>query len=363
MTATVLSSAERVLIFRLGSLGDTVVALPSFHLIARSFPAAERRVLANLPISPKAPSIASVLGDSGLVHGYFRYPPGLRDLPALFALWAALRRWRPALAIYLVEPRRPRAMARDVLFLKACGIGTVLAVPHGELGRHRPLAGELWESESARLARCLAGLGDAALDAPASWDLRLSEAERAAGQTLLAGWPGRGNFIAIGIGTKMQAKDWGEENWGSTLARLGQTHRGCGLVAFGSADEADRAQRLAGLWQGPTLNLCGRTSPREGAAVLAQARLFVGHDSGPMHLAAAMGVACVAVFSARHKPGIWYPHGRRHRVLYHRTSCFDCGLECCIEEGKRCLGAIAPAEVVAAANALLATPAAAETGR
>ena len=46
-------SDRKVLIYRLGSLGDTVVALPSLHLIARAFPDAERRVLTNFPVSGK----------------------------------------------------------------------------------------------------------------------------------------------------------------------------------------------------------------------------------------------------------------------------------------------------------------------
>jgi len=45
---------ERVLIYRLGSLGDTVAALPCFHLIERAFPDAERLVLTNVPVSTKA---------------------------------------------------------------------------------------------------------------------------------------------------------------------------------------------------------------------------------------------------------------------------------------------------------------------
>ena len=53
--------ARRVLVYRLGSLGDTLIALPSFHLIARAFPSAERRLLTNLPVAAKAPPAAAVL--------------------------------------------------------------------------------------------------------------------------------------------------------------------------------------------------------------------------------------------------------------------------------------------------------------
>ena len=74
---------RKVLIHRLGSLGDMVVALPSLHLIARRFPDAERRLLTNFPVNAKAPAAAAVLGESGLVHGYMQYTVGTRDLGEL----------------------------------------------------------------------------------------------------------------------------------------------------------------------------------------------------------------------------------------------------------------------------------------
>ena len=73
------TKVERVLIYRLGSLGDTIVALPCFHQIERAFPDAERRLRTNIPVHAKAPAAAAVLGDSGLVHGYLQYPVGMRS--------------------------------------------------------------------------------------------------------------------------------------------------------------------------------------------------------------------------------------------------------------------------------------------
>ena len=72
-----------------------------------------------------------------------------------------------------------------------------------------------------------------------------------------------------------------------------------------------------------------------------------------MHLAAAVGTRCVAVFSARAKPGVWFPHGGQHRVFYHKTDCFDCGLETCTKRGKACIMAISPAAVAGAVLAAL----------
>jgi hypothetical protein len=108
--------ARRVLVYRLGSLGDTLIALPSFHLIARAFPAAERRLLTNLPVAAKAPPAAAVLEHTGLIHGYMRYTTGTRSIRELLRLAAAIRRFRPNVLVYLTGARGLDAARRDSKF-------------------------------------------------------------------------------------------------------------------------------------------------------------------------------------------------------------------------------------------------------
>jgi ADP-heptose:LPS heptosyltransferase len=72
-----------------------------------------------------------------------------------------------------------------------------------------------------------------------------------------------------------------------------------------------------------------------------------------MHLAAAVQTPCVAIFAARNKPRVWFPYGKQHRVVYHQTECWGCGLETCIIERKRCLTSISVDEVVAEIAAVL----------
>ncbi|MGI4829588.1 MAG: hypothetical protein ACRYFU_15540 [Janthinobacterium lividum] len=80
-------TVRRVLIYRLGSLGDMLIALPAFHLIARAFPEADRRLLTNSPVHAKAPAAAAVLDGTGLVQGYLRYTVGTRSPWELLRLW------------------------------------------------------------------------------------------------------------------------------------------------------------------------------------------------------------------------------------------------------------------------------------
>jgi ADP-heptose:LPS heptosyltransferase len=353
-----LSAASRVLIYRLGSLGDTVIALPCFHLIARSFPQAERILLTNIPINAKAPAAAAVLGDSGLVHRYIHYPVGTRNPIRLGQLALQVRSLGADVLVYLAAPRGEAAVQRDARFFRLCGFRSIYGLPAGDLGINQldPETG-LLEAESHRLARTLASLGDARIDDPASWDFCLTHEEKS---SALVSLQAIGNlpYIVCAPGCKAPANDWEDCNWAALFEQLSSRLAGrYALVLTGAESDRPRNDRLRAHWQGPSLNLCGNT-PREAAAVLGRASLYLGPDSGPMHIAAAVGTACVAVFSARLGLGIWFPHGSqragtRQRVLFNRTECSPCHLEICTVEKKRCILSITPEEVLRVALELL----------
>jgi heptosyltransferase-3 len=352
-------AVKRVLIYRIGSLGDTVVALPCFYLVARAFPKATCKLLTNFPIQAKAPSSAAILEGTGLVQGYFRYLIGTRSPVELLRLWWQIVRWRPDVLVYLNAARGVKAAERDRLFFKMCGVRRMVGVPLTEKLQANlvdPVDGTL-EFEAHRLARTLAELGDARLGDAASWDLRLSEAEQARAGEVLGPLEGR-PFIAVSLGTKVQANEWDWERWRELLGRLAQAYPGYGLVLNGANADVERSDWVAEGWTslgaaGPALNVCGQLTPRESACVFAAATVFIGHDSGPMHLAAAVQTPCVAIFSARGKPQTWFPFGLHHRVIYHQVNCWGCRLDTCIVERKKCMTSIEVDEVFEQVRAVL----------
>jgi ADP-heptose:LPS heptosyltransferase len=341
------------LIFLLGSLGDTLVALPSLHLIARRFPHAERRVLTHLSVSEKAAPMDALLANTGLVHGYFRFPIGSGQSRRLLSLAADVRRWEPDLLVHLHEPRGIVNALRDYLFFAMCGAHRQIGVPlRGDLQKPRLIEhSTLYEHRSDYLARKIASLGDARTTSNESWDLSLTEEEYARGRVALAPLSQCVGILAMSIGTKVDSNDWGDANWIDLLQRVGARLPDWGLVAIGAEIERGRSEALLSHWKGTRLNLCGLLSVRESATVLKSSRIYVGHDSGPMHLAAAVGTPCVAIFSARNLPGQWYPYGDKHTVFYERTDCMGCHLDYCTEFKKKCIRSISPAMV---ANAVVA---------
>ena len=245
------------------------------------------------------------------VQGFFRYAVGTRSPRELFSLWWQLVRWRPQVLVYLGAARGIESARRDALFFRLCGISTQIGVPLTEPMQHNlPALDGALEPEAGRLTRNLASLGPPMLQDPRSWDLHLTQAEHVrASEALISA--GDLPVIAVSVGTKVQAKDWGRDNWRDLLTRLAALYPAHALALAGAPEEAAASDFAAAHWTqaggAPVINLCGTLTPRESAAVFARSRIFLGHDSGPMHLAAAVQTPCVAIFAARNIPASGFP--------------------------------------------------------
>jgi len=311
---------ETVLIFRIGSLGDTIVALPCFHLIANSFPDSRRIVITNTPTSSKVTSVQGVLDGSKLIHGTIYFPPPPRKWRDIWTLRNCIRQTGATTLIYLGD-RTLMQTLRDICFFRACGIRYIVGAPlvsDLRYPRSEPATGNT-ERETERLARCLSPLGPIDLNDPSAWDLRLKSPEICAADLALS--PLRGHaFIAVSPGGMDNLKDWGDDNWSTLLRMAALRNPNLGLVFVGSSDEFDRCANLSGQWSGPVVNLCGQLAPRASAAVLQRAIFYLGHDCGPMHLAATVGTPCIALFGETSRPKQWHPMGAHHRVIHNICS-------------------------------------------
>jgi ADP-heptose:LPS heptosyltransferase len=306
-----------LLIFRIGSIGDTVVALPCFHAIARAFPRHRKILLTNAVASARASSVESVLDGTGLIDATVYFPVGRGKLAYSIALVRQLWQLNVQTLVYLAPRPTGLPVYRDLMYFRAAGIRKIIGAPFGTRARAcriDPKTGEL-EYEAERLARTLGAAIPVDLSPP-NWDLRLSEAEHATADKRLASLAQRRPVLALSPGAKVAAKDWGEENWAALIGLLRLRAPEAALVFMGAPDERSLNERLAHLWPGRKVNLCGELTPRESAAVLGRCDLLVCHDSGPMHLAASQGTECVALFGNYNEPRQWFPFGHEHRVIF-----------------------------------------------
>lgn len=320
-----LRKQTRIVIYRLGSLGDTVVALPCFHKVEQTWPDAERIVLTNFPVSSKAAPLDVILREGGLIHSAIAYPVGTRSVGELWQLARQLRSLDADVLVYLTPARGLLNAFRDWLFFRCCGFRHIVGMPLSddlqkcrEIQSETPSQDRVEERECERLARCLQPLGPIDLGDPRMWELRLSERELEVGDAVLAPL-GSAGYLAINMGGKAKEKDWGLGNWSMLLEKLNEQYAGYGLLTIGAAEDSERAQTLAAAWDGPVVDACGRLSPRESAAAMRHALAFIGHDSGPLHLAAAAGVSCVGLFGDFNQPRRWHPPGSQHRIIHRMT--------------------------------------------
>jgi heptosyltransferase-3 len=353
---------KRILLYRIGSLGDTIIALPAFNKVREVYPDADITLLTNRPITSKAPALESVLSNDYYYDRVINYPSGTRSPRILFAVWREIKAQKIDIVINLSTTRILKdlrltklAVLRDNLFFRSAGISKLIGFP--TVKADYELAVDLktgdFEWEAARLARRLETLGPIDLRSDFYWDMHFNDDENSLASTALEKcFPGK-PIIAASVGTKRQSNDWENDNWSSFFKRLKLQYADWQLVMVGSPEEADRSDKCIEAWGGTGINLCGKTSPRVSGAVLQKARIFIGHDSGPMHLAAAVGVPIVAIYSARNFPGQWYPRDNFNKIIYHKTDCAGCGLEVCIVQQKKCILSITVDEVLNAVTETL----------
>ncbi len=185
-------------------------------------------------------------------------------------------------------------------------------------------------------------LVDGRAGATYEFDLPVDEAaiERA-GCMVKDGTGGDGPLVVISPTSRWATKRWGAERF----ARLGDLLAGDGgarVVFTGAAGDLDYIEGIREGMKNPALNLAGKTDIKTLVAVLKAADLVVSCDSGPMHIASAVGTPVVAIFGPT-DPGYTGPFGGRSVVITSGAECSPCRRRRC--EDMRCMKDIRVEEV------------------
>ncbi|MGC9951206.1 MAG: glycosyltransferase family 9 protein [Bryobacteraceae bacterium] len=340
-----------ILVYQIGSLGDTIVLIPSLRAVRAHFGRdAHIAVLHN--VSPAGlVTTREVLECTPLVDEFIPYhfgEPLYRRARTAFALRRQLRARRfDAVVSLLPSERSPAALRRDTWFFRSCGIPRVIGfqiVPDSvvrprENGRAMPT-----QSEAVILLR---RLRDSGIAGEANGYLRIpllqpSRADRAAAAQWLAArrrHPER-PLIALCPGCKKPANSWPLERF-IELSRRILSAASAEIVIIGGPTD----RTLAAQFNPEILNAAGEFSVAGSAALLSECSLLIGLDTGTTHLAAAVGVPCVVIQSANSFAGHWDPLGDSHSVLRHDVPCAGCLCTECPVAGHPCMTGISVDEV------------------
>jgi len=330
-------SARRILVIRVGGLGDSLLLWPGLAAVRRREPGAILELLGHrarleLLVGPGGADRALEVEGSGLHHLFAPEAAPPAEVRARFGAYDVIVAFTAAGDCALAEN------------LAACGAGEVHAfLPLPPPGVHAAL--------HALEAFAQAGLAPPGRPArPPRLPAPPGAAERGRARLAAAGLaPERAALLAPGAGSAV--KCWPAERFvalAGLLAADGWRPAWCG----GPADAAPLAAvRDAGGGAWPSL---ADAAPAELRELLLAGALFVGNDSGPTHLAALLGRPTLALFGPT-DPAAWGPLGERVARVHGRAACAPCDAgrrEVC--PGERCFEGLTPERALAAARGLAA---------
>jgi lipopolysaccharide heptosyltransferase II len=152
--------------------------------------------------------------------------------------------------------------------------------------------------------------------------------------------------IAFAPVSRWPTKNWPAEHFGRLAQRLGE--RGARILVLGASADQAVGETICRLAPGIAENHCGRHALPELFGVLEQCDLLVASDTGPVHMAAALGRPCLVLFGPT-RPDWTGPYGPGHRILMHHLPCQPCLSRRCRRGDHACLAELTPDEVFAAA--------------
>jgi heptosyltransferase II len=336
----------KILIRATNWVGDAIMALPALRAVRGKFPEAEIAILARPYVAdiyreqqicdeliPYATTgrHAGIAGRERLAHELHerKFDVALLLQNAFDAAWLAWRAGIPQRIGYARD-------GRSLLLTRA------VPVPKpGETPPHE----KFYYLELLRRAGWTDSLGDESFIRLTVPDAHRHRAE----QTLLEAGARPDSFrIAIGAGASYgSAKCWPPDRFAEMANRLASEKR-AEVILFGTAGEIPVANAIAAGMREKPIDLTGETAVADLPALLSQCHLFIGNDSGAMHVAAAVGLPVVAVFGPTDPLGT-APVTPKCAVVQQKPYCSPCFLRRCPTD-HRCMKAVTPAMVHAAAE-------------
>ncbi|HYL86486.1 MAG TPA: lipopolysaccharide heptosyltransferase II [Candidatus Angelobacter sp.] len=339
----------KILIRATNWVGDAIMALPALRAVRGRFPDAEMAIVAQ-------PYVADIYRDQQICGELIEYDPkgahagfsGRERLAAQLrerkfdaalllqnAFEAAWLAWRSGIRERIGYARD----GRSLLLTKAIPIPK-----HGEIPTHE----KFYYLELVRRA----GWTDTLADEPFI-ALNVPEEKRAKAENVLVAAGVRMGVLRVAIGggaSYGSAKCWLPSRFAELANRL-HSQRDADVILFGTAAEAAVSNAISAEMYRPPIDLTGKSAIADLPALLSQCHLFIGNDSGAMHVAGAVGLPVVAVF------GPTDPHGTspvtpRCTIVQEKPYCSPCFLRRCPTD-HRCMTSITTEMVESAAASWL----------
>jgi lipopolysaccharide heptosyltransferase I len=346
---------QRLLLVKPSSFGDIIHTLPVLDAVHRSWPETAVDWIVKPEWMP-------------LLEGH----PMLREVLPFPMSWRAWRRMIPLLR------QRRYEMVLDCQGLLRSGLLTLFTGAPTRIGFANGREGSPWcytrrvgfaDGSMSGTMRDASNPARGPSDAPTHAIDRYRHLARAAGVSIdapvrfpLPAWPDAERWIdcwweeagiqpketvcVVHPAARWLTKRWPAERFAALADRLVE-RQGWRIVLVAGAAEREQAAAAGALMKQPHVDLSGRTTLPQLAALLRRSALLLTNDSGPMHLAVAVGAPVVAFFGPTDPRKIG-PYGPGHAVLRAGIDCSPCGRRRCAQ-GLACMNGISVDEAYAAA--------------
>jgi ADP-heptose:LPS heptosyltransferase len=333
----------RAIVARLDNDGDVLLAGPAIRAVAAS---AEHVTLLCGPRGAQAatllPGVDEVLVRRAEWIDPDRPPVDRAAIDAYISQLAALRADCAVILTSFHQSALPLA-----LLLRMAGVPRIAAIsedfPGSLLDERVADPGDVPEPE--RALTVAAALGFAL---PPGDDGRLRVV---AGTAAPAGLPPR--YVVVHPGASVPARAWEPEHHARLVALL--AGEGRDVVVTGAPAERELTRRVAGPAHPRVHDLGGATTLPELATVLSRAEAVVAGNTGPAHLAAAVGTPIVSLFAPTVPAARWAPYGARCELLHVDVPCAGCRARVCPVAGHPCLAGVSPDDVLEALRRIAPT--------
>ncbi len=357
---TAIDNYRNVLIIRLGAIGDVVRTLPAVNAWQQQYPETRFTWL----VEPAAASVLQgqaaldkvFIFERNLFGGFLRSPGNLiRSALSLTALIGDLRAENFDLVVDF------HGILKTALFARLSGGAEIVgfARPDAKEGSARFYSRQFKVpgSDINRVDRALAlveFLGvEINRETPANYRLPVTALNRETAREsldLLEELPGRGPIIALhpGSSRKTAYKRWHQNGYVGLVNALVEKLDARIILTWGPG-ERETVELIAGNVRVPRVVAKKTASLLDLAALFDACDLYIGGDTGPSHLAAAMSTPVVVIFGPTH-PAVNAPYGTPYRIVRYPLPCSPCRKRSC--KTRRCLEAIGWRRVLAAVEDL-----------
>lgn len=315
---------RKILVLQLQQVGDTVIFTPTLRALRAHFPASSIDLLVS-PLSAQLYAHSPYVSTLHVTPAW-RVGPGSPRIRELWPLLRQLRRERYDLAICGISEQSFRytliawlSGARSRIGFNVAGRGFL----HSHVVPYR--AHQPWVQTNLDLARALGATPDGARE-----EIFVGESDRVYASSMLEelNVDRSGAVVLMHPGSNWQSKTWFPDRW-AALADAIRERTGATIIFVGTEGERPYVDAVVREMRGASHSVLGRTTLAQLAALIAEARLFVGTDSGPRHIAAAVGVPQVTVMSAQNDTAEWLGDRPREIVLRTEPWCKGCRASAC----------------------------------